>query len=88
MSKCTYSRQAYRVKDSEPAIVGVLMIEVDESCTRYITYDNGAERVPAWNQMVLMMHSPARLPIFVPFGDLVPWGPPGGDEMPQPEKTK
>jgi hypothetical protein len=25
----TYTTQAYRVKDSDPAIVGVLMIEVD-----------------------------------------------------------
>jgi hypothetical protein len=77
------SEQAYRVKDSDPAIVGVLLIDGE----KYFSRKDGEIEKPHLREQVLMFHSPARLPIFVKFGDLVPWGPPGGDEMPQPKPT-
>lgn len=72
--KCTYSRQAYRVKDSEPAIVGVLVLD---SHNDWIWHPDDPDSVQ-------LAHSHTRELEFVKTAMLIPYGPPGGEAMPQP----
>ncbi len=76
------------MKDSEPAIVGVLVMCGPDS-NRWVTEELGTlGDQPRRHMRVLLAHSHTRELEFVEFGSLIPYGPPGGEAMPQPEKTK
>jgi len=83
MSKCVFSKQAYRVKDSEPAIVGVLVLDREKLITKKHGSQFGGFCYD--DTEVLLAHSHTREPEFVLWGDLIEYGPPGGEAMPQPK---
>jgi hypothetical protein len=88
MMKCSYSEQAFKWQNDDGSY-GVGKLVIDEY-SNVISQFGGA--ILPGNCLgvarVLIADSYTRDLEFVESGKLIPYGPPGGDEMPQPEKTK
>jgi hypothetical protein len=81
MSQCQLSNQAYTWQRPDGSY-GCGKIE--ESDGLKITAEGTARFVKDWERVVVAIH-PTREREWVPFSSLIPYGPPGGEPMPQPE---